>query len=258
MEILNYIQAPKYMQYDYVYTRYRVGGNWKDCLWSVFAIHSETFNIWSMIFINIFSLYLMVQNPVIGLISLTSSALIHLPFSLGYHIFMPISERVFILWRKLDVSFIFIASIFLTYALDCYIFPWSVTVMHIFFTVLVAYEGINNFWRCSNQAKIDHLRHTYLLSTVILCYMFPVICKIVYDIAIKNEITNSVIYGILLIKVLLLCGYAFSKEWPQILFPGKLDLIGNSHNIVHITAAIAHILEYLFILENYNSLYSNT
>lgn len=203
-----------------------------------------------MIIINMVSMYLTTINPIPGLFLLTFSAMVHLPFSLGYHIFMPMSEETFIQWRKLDVTFIFIASIFLSVSLGYYIFPPSILVILLAFTVIVAYEGITNFNKHSNQAKINHVKHSYLISTIIVCYMFPVLYKLCYDLFILQQLTNSVVYGFCLIGTLFICGYAFATEWPQRLYPGKLDLIGNSHNIVHITASLAHILEYLFILEN--------
>jgi len=251
MKLVEYKDAPEYMQYEYVYKGYRILNNYKDCFKSIFKLHNETFNIWSMIFINGLSLFLTSLNPIIGLKILTFSALIHLPFSLGYHIFMPLGKDVSIYWRKLDVSFIFISSIFLALALDFYIFPLPIILIHITMTTTVAYIGINNFWKTSNTSKIDHAKHCYLLLFIVICYYFPILCKVLYDLIIIKQVTKSAIIGLFIPIVLFICGFSFAKEWPQYLFPGKFDLVGNSHNIVHITAGIAHILEYLFILENY-------
>jgi predicted membrane channel-forming protein YqfA (hemolysin III family) len=50
----------------------------------------------------------------------TLSAVLHLPFSVGYHLFMSMDEHTFNVWRRLDIMAIFNVSILLTFSLPYY------------------------------------------------------------------------------------------------------------------------------------------
>lgn len=126
-------QVPEWLRFHGVTTGYRMGGTYGQALLSLFRIHNECVNAWTMIATSAFSTaalaYVLAYIQPVGVnilpfIIFWFSALVHLPFSVGYHLFMPISPTAYNFWRKLDIAFIFVSSIFLTFSLDFFVFPW--------------------------------------------------------------------------------------------------------------------------------------
>lgn len=135
-----------------------------------------------MIFGNLISLYLFAPFTTSASAPLTCvylSSLVHLPFSVGYHLFMPMSVEISNKWRNLDITFIYVASIFLTYGLSYYVFPMYVTL---FLTMVSAVI-------CARQKhKLNNRKHHVLyLALTISIYLFPMIYNLLTD---NNKYTN--------------------------------------------------------------------
>ena len=253
--------APAYMQYPNVTGSYRVGGNYWDAIKSLFQAHTETINAWSMIIGNMMSVILTVYVccvhvkafavPVFIVFAL--SPLIHLPFSLGFHLFMPIGIDVFSEWRKLDVTAIFACSVLLTFSLSCFVLPWWGTLLITMVTAAVAGAAVRNFGAISDDYILDHAKHSVLVSTVVICYWFPMAFALVRD-ALDNSFTLSSAMTVGVVTMMTAAAYCFSVGFPEILAPGLFDVLGHSHQLMHLAIIIAHFFEFVFILDNYNRL----
>ena len=119
MKCLDLSDAPVWSHIPYVKSNYRPVSTYKECIQSLFQWHNETSNVWTMILINFASLLtcvyiiLVLKPPVYWpFILLYTSSLVHLPFTVGYHLFIPVSQDVCIFWYKLDFSFIFVGTTF--------------------------------------------------------------------------------------------------------------------------------------------------
>ncbi len=44
-------------------------------------------------------------------------------------------------------------------------------------------------------------------------------------------------------------GYVFATGTPERFFPYVFDIFGSSHQLMHVGAMLAHVCEYLFVLE---------
>lgn len=90
---------------------YRCGGDYKRCTAALFELHTETFNAWTMIAGGVVSSAMLAwvivathgsALAVVPFLALTAAVLIHMPFSVCFHLFRGINVDVYNLWRRLD------------------------------------------------------------------------------------------------------------------------------------------------------------
>lgn len=168
------------------------------------------------------------------------SAMVHLPFSLGYHLFMPINKSVFETWRRLDLTFIFIASCPLTLALCYYAVPWPVTCILTGIMCLVSCIFV------LFKKNIKQSTNALFITIAVACYTFPMIASAFLG-------KTSFWYPIATLGSLLVSGLLYTNCWPERFFtPGTLDLFGRSHHFVHILIGLAHVIEFIFIKDAMN------
>lgn len=92
--------APRYMLYPGVLGHYRVGGSPAQCLCSFFALHTESINAWTVVLSLVFAITASTWVCATGTPAIASyvifacASVIHTPFSVGFHLFMPISIQV--------------------------------------------------------------------------------------------------------------------------------------------------------------------
>lgn len=242
-------ETPSYAVYPFIKGPYRSGGGYVDNIKSLFQMHTETVNAWSMIIASIGSLYAsLVMNNMI-LYIFTSSALLHLPFSVGYHLFMSMDEKTFNLWRRLDIIFIYNGGVLLTYSLGYYVFPFGVCLINTLLSIGVATFGSIKAWRVSPEHTFDGNTQVAFIGMIVACYLTPMYYAAIRDLA-SLVLSMSVISSIAVTGVLGFGGWAYSTFWPQRAAPDKFNVWFHSHQIMHICIIICHVLEYLFILEN--------
>lgn len=234
-------QVPKWLQFPHLTTQYRHGGNYWSCCKSLFAWHSETINAWTMICGNIFSfaalLYVLnIDQPSninkIPFITFWLSAALHAPFSIGYHLFMPISESTCNTWRKLDISFIYITTFLLTFSLSYFTMPLCLTILFTTTSTAVATyalsKNFNNVLHRSLNVK--------LVGCNMIIYMMPMI------------LTGRFLP---VLASLAIGGFVYANCIPECYSHGTFDLVGRSHQIMHVCIIIAHVYEFWFIRESY-------
>lgn len=246
---VSHSETPPYAVYPYITSSYRSGGGYVDNLKSLFQLHTETVNAWSMIIASTGSLYasLMVNRTILYI--LTASALLHLPFSVGYHLFMSMDENTFNLWRRLDIIGIYSAGVLITYSIGYSVFPFWVCLANTLMASCVAFYASLQVWRMDHEHTIDPNAQVAFIGLIAACYMIPMYCAAIRDLMIP-VISMSIISPVAVTGVLGFGGWAYATFWPQRIAPGTFDVWFHSHQIMHICIVICHALEYLFILEN--------
>ena len=98
-------EIPLFLKEEYIYTGYRLNGNYYTCLLSLFKIHNETMNAWTMIIGSIISSYYLYYY--LNLFQFTNfldkmpfyclwlSSILHMPLSVGNHLFLCIDKKTF-------------------------------------------------------------------------------------------------------------------------------------------------------------------
>lgn len=250
-------EAPSYMQYPGVLGRYRSGGTVRDCLWSLLSLHTETVNAWTVLLSCVFSIiataYLTSGHiptetmPIFWVF--TASSLIHTPVSVGFHLLMPMSIHVFGRWRYLDVCAIFVGATLFTFSLAYFVLPLWATILDTLLGTAITTLAIYSFWGTPGDHVLDHSKHALFVGSIIMCYWVPMAIALVRD-AIHLQFTLSSAMVIGEFSSLSFGGWAFATGWPQKHSPGKFDVFGHSHQMLHVCAMIGHVCKFVFILSN--------
>lgn len=246
-------EAPSYMLYPGVLGHYRAGGTVSQCLWSLFSLHTETVNAWTVIFSLLFSIIgttivcfkfvTPIEMP--SFLIFTLASVIHTPLSVGFHLLMPINIQTFNLWRRLDVLGIFMGSVCFTISLSYVVFPWWGVLINSSVALTIAIFASLHFWQLQ-MTTLDNKRHAMFIGSIIICYWFPMLYTLGRDI-VSWSFTLSSVMVIGEITSLILGGLAFSTSWPQSIAPGRFDVFGHSHQMLHVAAMVAHTCKFVFL-----------
>jgi adiponectin receptor len=251
--------APEWTTYPDVLTGYRpVGGTYLQLLGTLFTLHTEMLNAWTMILASLFSslgLGFAVSQGVHGvdMVVFTMfwlSAIIHMPASVGYHLFMPMSLQVCNYWRRLDIMCIFAVSVPLCFCTSYYVFSLYVTCSLTFLASCVASWAISKVHKLQDGQALENSKHAMFIGTIVFLYYLPIAYQGLEDF-LKDEYSVSILVATLLPLNLGFGAWAFAVGFPQVYAPGRFDLVGHSHQVMHVTVVVAHVLEYLFVYSNY-------
>jgi adiponectin receptor len=252
---MKYEEVPEWLRYPYITHGYRHGGTYVTCLKSLYTfVHNETFNAWSMItslFMGtIFFVYYATRLKgahVIPYLSMFIAQWAHHPFSIGFHTFMPVSLDTYILWRTRDMSTIFVLNVFTTIALCWYTWPWWGTLLSCLHSFVVAKYGIGLVHKLKHQPRqINRRRITLAVATSALGYYIPVICEGIKSAHMGQYNTPTFIGAVGMVICHSIGGLCYVMHFPQRIMPGTFDLLGSSHNIMHVL---------LFVIYNYGYIY---
>ena len=250
-------EVPPWLRFPHLTTNYRFGGTYWTCLLSLFAWHSETVNTWTMLLANIFSLtalvYVMVVEKPTGIAKLPFymfwfSAIVHMPFSVGYHMFMPISAVVYNKWRRLDISFIFVASCPLTFALCYFIMPLAATLSVTGAAITVTTLALFRNFSLKQGEVLNRSTNAIFITSIVIVYFSPIVYLSVVD-TIAGKFTVAQITLIVVFLSLFIGGYMYAKCIPECYSHGTFDLVGRSHQIMHILVMTAHVSEFFFVYD---------
>ena len=248
-------EAPAHARYPYVRGSYRSGGSYADNLRSIFQLHTETVNCWTMLVACVVSMacaawgcaYVVDAEGAPIFILFSATTLVHAPFSVGYHLFTSMHREVFDVWRKLDVTAILVVTVMLTYALAYFVIPFWACMVITSVAGAVASTAIAIFWRTPNMQPVALAMFTGGAS---LCYLFPMVCATVRDglMSVSSAATAGVLAS------LAFSGWVYVSAWPQRCFPGAFDVWGHSHQLMHVGVIVCHALEFLFLYDNWRRL----
>jgi adiponectin receptor len=189
-------------------------------------------------------------SAVTGFVFFMLASIVHTPFSVGFHLFMPVSQKVFNLWRRLDVCAIFAGSVCFTVALSFFVLPLWGTLITSAIAVVLAAMAMSRFWQTPDDQALDYTKHAAFVGSIIMCYWFPMVFAIVRDsIGAVFSLSTGMALGEFV--CLILGGFAFASMWPQKFYPGKFNVWGHSHQMLHVAAMMAHGFKFVFLWENY-------
>ena len=256
-------EASEHSRYPYVMHHYRVGGTYWDNIKSLFQLHTESVNAWSMILASALSVcgtvYMYVTHPSAFPIFaiFTSSAVIHLPFSVGYHLFTSMDRSTFHKWRQYDVIAMMSVCVLLAYSLGYFVFPPWLCYMNTGYTCVLVIKGVKQFAGLSDEHDLDPLTHSKSLCMIVASYCVPLMYSLIRDLVhLEMHLSTYCTAGISL--GLLFSGWAYSSRWPQKLSPGRFDVWGHSHQVMHIGILLCHLFEFMFIYDNYKRSFEYT
>lgn len=241
---MNSIDLPTWARYKYVLSGYRRPHISKlDCIKSIFSGCNESTNAITMMIASIIScgLYAYALNTrcstwfdVSVYSAFLASCLVHAPFSIGFHTFRCISAETKERWRKLDLSFVLIASIFLTFALSAHVFPIHMTL---FLTALSSFVACIGIYVIHNRHDVANKYFIIgCISVPVMIYLLPMV--------IHASVWTTVTIGALLCGMLV-----YVTSIPERFSPGRFDTVGHSHNIMHICLIVAHVAEFMWLAQ---------
>ena len=254
---LTYEESPDWQRYANVLTGYRAGGNYWQATASLFRWHTETLNAWSMIAISAtrigcFVHYLLDTRAArddepsdtwIFTILLMSS-LLHLPFTVGFHLFMPISAETCHLWRRLDVVAIFYTTAMVTFCSAWYTFPACSFVVWMTVTVYIAQTSASKFWSYDVSQKLNPIRQAGFVGATCMCAWLPMVIGSRWN---RQEWTMSTTGATLVGVGLFGGGAAYGLGIPEVWSPGTFDTFGHSHQVMHVGIFMVKLGEFLYV-----------
>lgn len=256
-------QVPGYMLTKNIIRGYRVGGTYTECFWSNFRLHNETVNAWTMLISTLIvmcsSYWFVTEHELkfeksIGFIAFVSAYCLHLPFSFGYHTFMPISAKVSNLWRKLDVCGIFLRATMLTFATSYFVLPMWGTIVNTLVSLSIAIWGIQIFLNQPIHQPLNKFHQALLIGSSVVCHYFPFYFVCLSDFIEMGidcfSMTNSFRYCFGSSLSILIGGFCYAFGVPERFYTGTFDLLLNSHIISHIGIILCSIFEFLFLADN--------
>lgn len=263
-------QAPPYLFDKYILTGYRPKMSWSQCVWSLFYLHNQWLNVWSMLgglmmatglfamfmaqvmLVNAQSSATQLATHTLPFLSIFVSSWLVCPTSASYHLFQPVSMEAWRLLRQLDYMMIMVAGFFLNLALAYYpfycnhdAFYWSVTLTGVCLL-------INIVWALTPSFKNNHNTRTLRLLSVSFVsgvLLLPVLHEIVF-----NPSSVAAMYGSYVLISLVMCGLTWGLHFPERYLPMKLDIWLPSHGLMHVFAAVAHAMEYMFVFAMYQQM----
>lgn len=238
------------MEYEYIKRGYRKPCNdIKSAFKSMFRMHNETVNAWSMVVgvLVVTMLTVLYPNPhMLHYLQLTA-IWIHLPLSFMYHT-LQCSPQYSNVSRSVDIMGVLVASSILTLTLAILVFGACHVASFIlcFASIcLVVYYYLKVFGQDTNLKVKDHIRKKTILiiGIGVLIYNIPMIYLMLFG-------NTFVIVKILCLLEILSIASAALLYWtgfPESRFPNTFDLIGNSHNLAHMFLIIQQICIWLII-----------
>jgi adiponectin receptor len=238
------------MEFQHITSGYRRPcDNVSIALASMFTLHNETINAWSMVFgvITISILTSIHPDPSMFHYLHIIALWIHLPLSFVYHT-MTCSPKYSMTLRKLDVIGVLIASDIIAFTLSGLVFgfmhfmTWFLSICGF---CLIVYQYYN-FYVKTTQKSIDNesrLQTAKILGLAVVIYNVPIIYLLV-----APKIA-SYVKLLCCIEVIAVSSAAilYVTGYPESQYPGRFDLVGNSHNLAHILLVIQQLCIWFII-----------
>jgi len=234
---------------------------------SLFQLHNETINIWTHIIAACIFLYLGIyhsEERVSVLLTEKYNAHfmieVHCYFasctyllSATFHLYRGVSEEISNILVKLDYFGIFVtffgsmlSGLFFTfYCYEDLVFLYQTGI-----TILIVPSII-----ISLTPKFSEVRYTTMRVAVygiVGLYSFLPIGHQIYIHGVMHQEIVDYMKGFFLMLLLYMTGMVFYQiRFPEVCWPGKFDLLGQSHQIFHILTAIATFIHYMTLLQYY-------
>ncbi|KAK9802032.1 hypothetical protein WJX73_003656 [Symbiochloris irregularis] len=254
LRLAKFQDAPAWIQRPHILTGYLLGGTpLPAAAHTLFGWNNETLNAWTMILgiISALTGFAMawanfpqrLEAPVLMVLS----ALPHLPASIRLHCTIGVSEQVRDFWRTMDVFFIFTCAVPRAAALGWHVFTARASFQAFMVVSLLVYMYC--IYSTMFARRIKDIPKPILAKDVtvtVVCYTFPVATQAGRELLASRPGPACALY--LAVVVLLVLGSsAYSKKWPERWAPGRFDLLGNSHQVMHLSVVVEYCVEWLFV-----------
>lgn len=251
---VNYEDVPEYTRTKNIIRGYRVGGNYTECLFSLFKWHNDCLNAWTMIVAYSISTcyvaYLLASCNIptldsILLLLYACGHLFHLPFTVGYHLFVSISETVAGQWLRYDVCAVYFSKFFTVISMSYFAYDDNILLLlNIIIGLIVAIWGIIKFWNTNHDSVPNKLQQALYVGAMVLCFVTPMVY-----VAVLNQGTTAAIATIILLVSTFIGASCYAFGIPERLCPGVFDILLNSHVVMHIAIICNVTMECLFMHE---------
>lgn len=275
-------EAPAHVTYPYVLGPvYRSGGDRARCARALFELHAETWNAWTIVLGAVMSTALLayalsVVSAADGVAShqyrslasdklpfalMTSAVLLHAPWSVCFHVFRVISPEEYNLWRRLDQVFIFQVSQLLTLAIGWFVYDsgsgssvsWGLA-LNVAAAVMTAAVATRDIWGLPHDFQRNRVHMVAFVGAVVVCYWAPMGWQLAKDLSLAARLAGppswaAAAYSSATFASLAVGAAVFAAGFPERWCPGGRFDCFFSHVWMHVFAAAAHVLEYLFVVE---------
>ena len=178
---------PLHLQSKYLFRGYRLGGSYTGGLYSLFKIHNETFNAWSIlisipissyIFMDFFYSFLydfslQYQFP---FVLLWISIIFHVSMSVCNHLFLPISKSVSNKWRKFDLCSMSISAMIGSYVFSIFVLSNFVCGFLLFCSFTYSLYSIFNIFNTDfTHCDVDRNKSTISIGISIIFFLIPIL-----------------------------------------------------------------------------------
>eukprot|EP00884_Botryococcus_braunii_P020432 jgi/Botrbrau1/7072/Bobra.0165s0094.1 len=247
--------SPMYLRRAYIFTGYLVGGtSWEATVKTLMSMNNETLNAWTMIVAAGAAICFYKASrkwfpgELLPFAIFLASCILHTPFSVGLHCTIGVSEWHREVWRTADVFFIFTCSAVRAVAMAWYVFRSQTS-----FGVFIA--GVGAVWLyCIASTMVLRRLHqtpkmtlTMDIGLMVFTYTIPALVEAGREVVGGQLGTACWLYGGMWVAMCFASG-SYAVRWPERWWPGRFDLVGNSHQMMHVGVGIAYFLEWLFLV----------
>ncbi|KAJ8901949.1 hypothetical protein NDN08_004151 [Rhodosorus marinus] len=243
-------EVPSYVRYDCVTHGYRpVGLSWRELVNSAFTVHNELVNFWThfvpaVLFpcalLVLYALSWSNLEPLdmlcFGIFFCTASYCLF--SSAMYHLFICKSEEVCELLTRQDARGILGLTCASYPSMLVSIFRTMPVTRNLYIAMVLIFNvGTSLFVEFSSYKKLVRYRVQVMLFTAKLGIVPAVHFIIVHD---DGKLINAFIYGFLKMAAMYTFGIViYGTQLPERLFPGKVNIVGHSHQWWHVCVFLA-------------------
>ncbi|CAF1160158.1 unnamed protein product [Adineta ricciae] len=228
----------------------------RECLISIASIHSETVNIWTHLIGALcvavtFVLFLIDNHRQMDLSDYISfsiffiSAILCLTFSTLLHVFINYSPRVMVIVSKLDYM-----------GINILIFGSMIPVIHYFFycyfklktlyiSILLVLSLASVIGTSSATCSQPHCRpfKAILFIALGLYGVVPAVHACILH-GFPRMFQMGFLYLCIMAVTYIAGGVTYAVRVPERFFPGRFDIVGQSHHILHVAVIVAVYLHF--------------
>mmetsp|Transcript_2138 Transcript_2138/g.2742 ORF Transcript_2138/g.2742 Transcript_2138/m.2742 type:complete len:331 (-) Transcript_2138:943-1935(-) len=247
--------VPDYLRRKFIHSMYRAHLDLGQCARSIFAMHNETFDIWSHGIAAIIFIFLAVYAPLYMIEHFHAPAIVFclshaFVFSVSFfaHTFNPISEPCHVKCFQLDWSAISFAMIGCGTAVICYCFfcdEMKIKFYTVIYTVpcFIVFVLANTRW----FIKLDSFHKSLVAGLPMIAGIYIFLDA---ELHVSAEELHQISRRLVLPTCITLGGISlYALKLPERLFPGKFDLLFNSHNFHHTWSTAYALVMFCNIVE---------
>lgn len=237
----------------------------RECLISVASIHSETVNIWTHLIGALcvavtFTLFLidnhaqMDYSDYISFSAFFVSAILCLTFSTLLHVFINYSPRVMVIVSKLDymgINILIFGSMIpvIHYSFYCYFKLKTIYIGVLFFLSIASMIGTSS----AACAKPQFRPFKAILFIALGLYGAAPATHACILHGMSRMFQMGFLYLCIMAVTYIVGGVTYAIRVPERFFPGRFDIVGQSHQILHVAVILAVYLHFYGICQLFHT-----